>query len=491
MKTVLKQLVLTSVFLASMMAVAHADIIFLKDGRALHVKVLSGDEKGVSVERLDTQGRIFVRWELLREVDRKALRVRFGLDDEVAEEELVVDGHRIEPKRGDYYDGIVVRESQEEVVLKHRGRELPFKRHAIRKLTARPVSVFDVYTEDELYEQKKAELAPTEDDVVAQFEMGKWAAKIGKYARAMIHYARVRELEPDYKTDYIENQLKRLDYLEKNKFIRDKIKEAVRSGTVRRFKKSMETFDQILAEPTLEASLREEVEKLKVKFTKRRWRHYSREVTRGYFKELDRRLRKLASSKDIQSNDPEKAVTIDRAMSTVRSKLHKEIVEALAMKFELDPKKEVEKMWMERRKRGSRTASYGDGTFIVKKGGRGRGAGNRQASREDALRRRAEELLRRRGRRGGQQQQQQVPQVKLLTKAEWWKRADSTARFYWLRAYFAENGKQVEVVTTRTRNCTTCGGTGSLRRLGPQGGFFNVTCPRCQGHKSDRVITYR
>ena len=70
-------------------------------------------------------------------------------------------------------------------------------------------------------------------------------------------------------------------------------------------------------------------------------------------------------------------------MSHLRSQVHKEIVEDLAQKHELDPKKEVEEMWKTRKVRTRRTSSYGSGTFIVlgrsKSGSQGRGGLNKQA----------------------------------------------------------------------------------------------------------------
>lgn len=485
-----KTLILALAITAICATVASAEIITLADGRVLHVEVLSGDESGIIVRRLDNDGRLHIRWALLREEDRQMLRVRFGFEEDEDDADLVAEGHRIYPRLGDYRDGRVLSQTQEKIVFRQQGKTIEFLPAALRKIEEREVSIFDIYTSEELYEQRATELSVGAATIDGQFDLAKWAMRIGLYEKSMEHLLQVGEMDAEYKADYIKNQLARLEILAKNKEILSAIREAEKEGYSRRFKRCLSIFDEVLGVSDLDADLRETVEKKKARFEKRRMDHFSKLVMHAYHREVNKRIDKYARQRDIRSGDKEKAVTVDKAMAYLRSELHKEIIEYLAQKHELDPKGEVEKMWKERTLRSTRRASYGSGTFIVQKAPKStQGAGN------NGLNKRIQEALARRNNRGRgrqqQQQQQQQPQQKLITKELWWKKVDSTQRAFWMRAWFAENGRQMKVENKHMRNCNQCGATGRLKSVGMQGGASFVTCPRCQGNKGDKVIVYR
>ncbi|MCA9321178.1 MAG: hypothetical protein KDB53_10605 [Planctomycetes bacterium] len=472
--------------------VARADIIFLRDGRMMHVKVLSADEKGIDVEMLDTGGRLFVRWDLLREDDRRRLRIEMGFDEDDSGADLLMMGLRVHVRKGTSYDGIEVEPEtpdQDHLHLRSDGRTMTIRRDAIRRIEEREISKFEVYTPEELYQMELLRLNPGEDDAQAQFEMARWATKVGMYFEAIAHYLRVQQADPELKAAYVDNQIKRLEVLSKRKDILDAIVQAERNVGRNRFQRAVEIFDEVLAVADLPAEIRREAEKKKEKTLKKRWDYYVKEVSREYNRQVDLKIRAVASSRDIGSSDKEKAMTIDRAMSYVRSQLHKEVIETVAQKLELDPKGEVAKMWEERKKGARRSATYGSGTFViagVQEVGAGGGGGGQNQQIQDLL-----ERVRGGGRRGGAQQPAQEAAPKLLTKEQWWAGASSVQRRYYLRAFFAENGKQYEVLRDYLRPCTTCGGTGSIKELGSQGGFVKRTCPRCQGNTGDRTINYR
>ena len=489
MKKLTTFLIFAMIFMATPGRV-HAEIIFLKDGRLLHVKVVSGDETGIQVVRLDNHGKLFIRWELLREEDRKRLRIRFGLEDDDSGADLLMDGHRVFVRRGDYYDGLIEERKQDQIVLRRQDGLMHLRNEAVLRVEERPVSVFEVYTPEELYQQRAEGLAPADDDVVGQLELAKWATKVGLYGKALEHYLKITAADPEYKADFIANQVKRLKVLDRNKELREAIRTAEKAGFAHRYPECLAYFDEILNAPGLDQTLRREVEKKKQRFLKRRWKYYSQLIVRDYHRQVSRRIKKMAASKDIHSRDKKKQLTITSAMNFVRSQLHKDIIAWLAERYELDPKKEVEEMWKNRKSKIKRSATYGSGTFIVegKKGGRGAsGTGAQNRALQEAL-----DRLRRR-QSGGNNQPTAAPQRqrKPLTKDEWWKKADSVQRAFFLKAYFAEKSGHMEVVSTSWRICPTCGGTGYIKILGMQGGLVKTPCPRSQGLKGDKLVYYR
>jgi tetratricopeptide (TPR) repeat protein len=489
----MKHLTLAGLFVAALLAtstVAHAEVITLKDGRVMHVKLVSADELGVTVERFDNDGKLKIAWDLLRDEDKKRLRVHFGLEEEELEAELLMPGQRIYPKQSDYVDGLIEKEDQETIAFRVRGTVGTYRRDALRKPAEdRDVSVFEVYTPEQLYEKRVQELGDIDGDANALFELAKYAAKITMYDKAILHYLRVKELDPELKAEYVANQLKRLEALDQDKVTRKLMDQANQLGYQNRYDDCLAVLKDIVAAPTVQKDVKAEATKAQAKWEKKRWDYFTQQVKQLYLRRTRQVIEDLSHDKRIYSVEEKEQLTIDKAMSILRSQLHKETIEHLAQKLKLDPKKEVEKMWKERKPTQGNPVSYGSGTFIingVKDGAQNQGGGG------DELANRVRELINRVNRNSQQQpQQSQEAAPELVTKEKWWAQATSTERLYWMLAYFAENSGQFEIVRRALTPCERCGATGALREMGAQGAAVRVTCPRCQGNKGDTVLYYK
>ena len=83
--------------------------------------------------------------------------------------------------------------------------------------------------------------------------------------------------------------------------------------------------------------------------------------------------------------------------------------------------------------------------------------------------------------------------------ANFWKTLSSSARRYWLIAYYAENAGHLDVRSKpELRNCSECAGTGAHQviytgsaRAGASSGLRLVTCGACHGIGRVRRIRYR
>lgn len=487
----MKAQILTLLVLLLAPALAKADDLVLVDGRYLQVKVLGATEKKVHVKLLDTGGELWIPWDLIRESDRNRLMVRFGYKEE-ERQEITRPGVRVVTKAGEEFFGVPKVEFDAQnvpdpVVIIHKGRDWPFKKSVIRTIEWQDIPALEAYTQDQLYEQELANVAPGDEDLDAHWDLARFAMDIELYGRAVEHLMKVRDIDPAYRADFVTNQLAKLEVKAKNQATMDAIRAAKGKAYRKRFDDSIQELDTIISVEGLDPNVKADAELAKEDVLRRRWDYYSKQVVRYYFSMMDNKIGKMARDRKVK---------LKEAQNQLRRELHKEIIADIAAKFGLDPKKEVEKMWEERKVHSQRRASYGSGTFIVL--GKAKGAQNRNQQLQRMLARQQQQQRGRGGRggRGGQQNQNSFSQPMKLpkppTKDEWWdKIANGNMRATWMKAYYAENGKKLEVVGERKLPCQRCGGTGTIKFSGAQGESIPVTCPRCHGHRHDKGVAYK
>jgi hypothetical protein len=139
----------------------------------------------------------------------------------------------------------------------------------------------------------------------------------------------------------------------------------------------------------------------------------------------------------------DRSVSFAEAVAYADRELTGEIMNRLAAQYRLD-RGSVERIWARRPHQRTFRATYGEGSWID----RVPTAGNPES---------------------------------------WWAGADSTARYGYLEARYAE--KSLRVVRSSEAKCPECGGHGTLQRSSstlPVGG----QCPACRGAKVDRVVYY-
>ncbi len=458
------------------------DGIFLRDGRYIQAEVLEATARGVTLKLVETGGTVFLRWEALREEEQRRVKVMKGLLEEDLDHLLVEPGKRLILRNGNRVEGLVRSETQEAVTFQNRGRVAEYLRSSILRVEDAEVSVLEIWTMEELYTRKLAEIKPTDDDVVGHFEMAKYARAIGAYDKAIDHLVRVREINPDYKADYVRNQLPYLELLHKNKAIGEAMARARQHVFRNQFDLAIGILAELegLKEVKDSEKLTRDIQRDRKRFEEQRWAFFQKKVVSRY-------LTLLKRFTDDLSRDPK--MDLEKAKAHMRKGLHEQIVERIAKDLGIDGKKEVEPMWTARKIHRSEVASYGSGTFIVDGDGGGAGGKSQQADLQ-----RLRELYERARQNRGRQSQAAQPQVeppKLATPEEWWKAADSAERAQWMRAYFVEQGKKLTIVGERNDECGRCGGTGQLQQLTTQGETTSFTCPRCHGLRRDRGFTYR
>jgi hypothetical protein len=469
-------------FVALTAQLLPAEDIVLVDGRYLHVKIQEVNEKGMKVQLLDQGGgQIFISWPLIIESQRKEIRRRYKLEEDEEAKVLVEDGNRITTKSGDVWEGRVVNETDKELTIKHQGSNMTIPKTAVKENEKTPVNVLSIYSSEEYYNKRAAELKVPDDDIPGNMELGDLANNLGLYEKSYAHYKKVQAADPGYQPDLIGNILKRLEELSKHKQIRDALYEAKKQTYYKQFVKAVTQFDAILAIKDLPATLKAEAELLKQKTIKARWEHYRLEVRKDYEATLRNKIRTWSRDDKLK---------LDDARRKLRSDLHKEVVAAVAERHGLDGKAEVEKMWEERGFHQPRTASYGSGSFIVL--GRAPDAEKYDAEMQKYLQ---NVLRQQQGSRNNQNASLSAAPDKLPkppTKEEWWSKVSTSSdREQWMLAFWADNAKKMTVVGERKEDCSRCGATGALSFSGSQGDTLRTTCPSCQGHKYYKGVAFK
>jgi tetratricopeptide (TPR) repeat protein len=461
--------------------------LVLEDGRYLHVEILGADPGNLHVRLFQTGGQVRIPWSLIREEYRQPLMVGYGYAEDAAASRAEEEGVRLVTKSGDEFLGVPVellppQGLPSEIVIWTQGRKQAFKREVIQILESQIVPSVAAFTPDQLYERRTAGGLPADDDAAGHLELARYCMAIDHFEKAVLHLLKVREIDPEFRPEYVAGHLERMEALSRERERAAAIRAARAEANYRRFAKAVQILDDLLTVPDLSPAMKSQAELTKEAILKARWEHYRAVVRTDYFTFLNRRIAALSRDSKLKLKDAQKEL---------RQNLHQLVLNDIAERHGLEPKKEVPKLFQERQVFHPYHASYGSGTFIVL--GQAPGAQQRQQALEQALARSlAQQQARNRGQAGSQfANLDQIRLPKAPTPDEWWAQTDSATRADWMKAYFAEYGKVLEVTGDRRDECSQCGGSGTLVFGGSQGEQVPVTCPRCHGHKHDRRIGFK
>ncbi len=479
----------------------RAELIRLKSGKVLLGKIEGQpDQEGFLFRRADNGGLVQIRWRHLMPGDARRLKAEAGLLEDT-EEEVLVKARRITvripglaaPKT---YIGIVVGRKPGKIVLRKKGVETEIRTEMIEGTPEWvEVPALEVYTPDEFYQKELQEIQPGEDP--AKHEILARALKgAGDLERAKIHFQKVLELAPDYRNRaVVEHAIKQIDAALAHKDLVEAMKKVRRAKSQRDFNRALalaEELDKKLDQ--MPGPLKQVWLAQKEKLLKDRRKYLASRVVENVY----RLVRRLAQEKVVK-----KDVGPDEAKEFAEKEMADLIVTKVAALLRIQ-KEEVLDLWNKREEfhlAKPRSATYGDGTFILPKSKAYAGTelaetlarGGSRRARENELQRRIKEFLRRqlqkRRNRGGRGGAQQAPQE--ITPEEWWKEARVNERRLWLMAYFAEFSGMMKVKKAYAEPCPTCAGTGYISALDANTGKeIRVKCPACHGYRIRRRILF-
>jgi hypothetical protein len=481
---------------------AAAQMLRLRTGKVLIGSVEEANENGLRFKRLDTGGVLDLVWSDLVPDDAKRVRSAQGLIDDGENADVKVAAMRVRFQKGDAVQELIAEQIGKDahgMVLRRKGVRYEV---AISELRAVPekleVDIHEVRTPDEIYQTAVEEHQPGEDGR-KHMALGLYLVRVGDGKRAKEHLTKAKELGIGDQPRELEAQLERVDRLLAHKEEADLIAEIQVMRNRRNYKRAVELVADF-EKRFPQTKLKSEFDKAKNQLERDRESWLIQDVTSEWYRALDDEAGKIARS----------ATGIKEAKTRAEEALGKAIRERIARTRQITVE-EVEKLWgmrLARKVARVQQTTYSTGSWILGKAEvikgtsqekAGAGAGASQAAKPESdqerrlkeIQKRVDEYMRKARQAGGQGQNQQP---ELQTEDEWWKDKDvsSTTRTLWIKAWYAEKGGDVQVLSAHVNTCDQCGGPGFTEVIRPfDGGTQRIPCPLCHGTRFIRGVRFQ
>ncbi len=486
---------------------APTRMLRMRSGEILWGSIESHDPDALRFRLLETGGLIPLPWSLLDPEEEHALRLVFGyLDAEI--EELTVAAERITLNDGTELVGKIVDTDDDYLWFKRAEGTIPIDKRRLQGTTVLvQAPALDVYTKEELYQQRVFELGPVlalegREGARAHDELARFAERLFDFPHAVEAYGLVRALDPTYDAERIAAALARSTTKAQEKQQIDLLAEIDLWRARKRYDKALEALaafpDQFPDSPLLEDwnALRKRVLK-----------HQEADLREEVVRRFHARALRLAREAARKDSYEEVIAYLDEGLS---EEIVKQVQADLAELAPDIPPEEVQRLWRERKGGRIHQASYGLGTWLLgesralatpadeKDEGQAaeKPASGSQAEARKKLEERIQRYLKnqelaRAAQSGGGASKEDDPN-------EFWKEFDLAGRAQWILAYFVENSGLFQIDRIRFENCRECGGTGARDVVntgssisGDTAGDRLVPCPTCHTLGRVRRVRYR
>lgn len=491
----------------SLAALARADkleLFQLRTGQLLWATLDEHDEDRVYLTRLDNGGYLELPWGLLDPRQDRELRMRFGYID-LGVEEFTILADRIPLNDGTELVGLVTARTSDALHVKTANSfiVLPLGRVGGAPTAVR-VPARDIYTREELYEQKLAELRGDLEvggatSAQALWDLAQYCERIFDYGHAVEAYGQMVEVDPtfvpaDQSPAALASVLERAQRRAESQAQVDYLEEADRMGARGQFEKAFEMLGRF---PDLypDSPLVEDWVKINQRVIADRDRVLVSLASREWFQAIDAVARKAARD-----------MTYEETVDWIEDGMGDEIVALVSLELQkVAPEIESDaarELFERRSKSRVRKASYGTGTWLLGKeratAGLVEESETPELSGRDAERQELEDQIQRylrnqnvSGRSGGPTEEQDP--------GEFWDTLTSGTKRQWILSYYAEFGGDLELKGVSFLAHRDCGGTGFIEvvqtgppRSGAEGARTQLKVdPLCNGIGGTRRVTYR
>ncbi len=477
----------------------------LRDGGILWGAIETHDPDGLTFQRLDNGGRLALPWGWLDPRQEQELRLRYGYVD-LEVEEVQIKAHRIPLLDGTELIGLIVSHTPESLRVKTATSLVTIPTHRVAEPPTRTlVPALDIYTRDELYEQKLAEhpeirvedvsehpeLAATHLDIAAYCE------RILAFAQARKHYVLAEDANPAAITPELEQRAARAHQ-------KAQVQEQVDYLGEAQLWRARKQFDRALAmladfgtlypdSPLQEDMLKEREKTLQAQ---------ERALREAVAKKWHFWTAKIAHEKGRDVSFQEAQAYADGAMS-------EDVAEAVRKDMEnIDPTIDVDRvrrLWQERKGYKIQRASYGLATWLLGPE-KARAELEKDVPKEepktdkDAERQKLENKIERYIKNQQRQQRSASTQGTDEDPEAYWATMSPSQKASWIKAYYVEFSGDMQLLRLSPLPCRTCGGTGAREvvatgsagnRGTEQAGLNIVTCPTCHTVGVVRRVNYK
>lgn len=461
----------TTVFLAALLTLAivlpaAAEVVTLSDGTVLQGKILQGDEKGLRMQRFDTGGVVFLPWSFLVERDRVRIRKDRGLD--IGELDIFqIPGVRIELTNRTIYEGVIASDEGDRIVMHTAQSKIPIPKNQIVRRESVTVNAVEVYPPQKLYDDRRAEKAPIDAD--SHFELAKFSIQIELYEKAIEHFGKVQELDPEYKPDFIQARLAECQTMVAEKGFADLFNSITRLLYSNKFREALDKIAALEEIEELDAVWKEKLKAKKEEAETKRKSFFIRSIA----SQLPRYIRSVAEAVGKDKN-----MSWQDGRRYARRDFSRDLRAKLMARFEID-EKELKSFIADIKSYHQIKVSYGAFTWF---------APGERPPKFKKVQSRQSSNQRGRSSRNNNKNQQKAKQ--LPKQDDLWARTKSKQRANYLHAMWAERSPEVHVMRVDRRPCSACAGRGTTKSTG-EGGIVETRCWRCRGIGSDKVLVYR
>lgn len=477
----------------------------LKSGNILWGSIESHEPEAIEFRRLDNQGLVKMPWALLDPDEERELRLRFGYVESQADE-LMTDAERVVLNDGTEIVGLIVNRTADHLWFKRAEGTIPIDKRRLKGAsTTVQVPALEIYTKEELYQQKAFELQQEllKDGAAgarAHDELAQFAERLLDYPHAVEHYETAKKLDPSLDPARLSAALARA---EQKAALQEQVDVLAEIDLMRargRYDKAIEllgTFPELYPD----TPLLEDWNKLKNRVARYQERDLREQIVRRVNYWSVRLARDFAR----------KAGTFEEAIAYLDEKMAEDVIEnvkndvqQIAPGIEDD---QVRRLWDERKGGRFRQASYGIGTWLLGEDRAlaqydkeeekdkeaapepGSAAETRKKLEERVARYLKNQELARRA-SGGASDEEDPNSL--------WQHWSHSGRYQWMLAYFAEFSGLFKVEKVRFEFCRDCGGSGTRTVLftgsaisGTSASETIVPCGTCHTLGHVRRIRYR
>lgn len=469
---------------------ASGEIIRLKNGVELHGEVLEFDaERGVVVQRYDNGGVVELLWEHILEQDVEKLKVARGYGGMEAEP-ILIRAKRLLLASGDYVIGVQVESSRPGVLTLHRnGKNYDFLQSQVRDIESVEVEAQEVYTAQELYDQKVQESLP--ETALDHFKLAVFCESVAFYERALEHYTLAVEQDPDFKPDVVAQKIEQMQVKQSEADATALLNDIRNRLYKKQFAKAF-TMCDTFEETYPDSRQMGELEKLRGRIAKKRHDHFKQKILTDYFSYMDRIAYKVAQNRELELED---------ALAYARDEMGADVINKLSEVYVMEVE-EVTELWQNRRGGRSRTSTYGTGTFILGEEAKdipeteaeeeGEEEAEQPATLDEKLKKKIEAIKKERAKQVGKKRSRLQLDDIGQTPDQWWRNSPTEDRQQFVICFFAEKSGEVKVQRVKFRSCHSCAGKGWFE-------YFSASeeeqrrepCPVCKTLGIVRIVTYK